>query len=161
MGFLDNPAFAERAMKSLIPYENEAINYFASKFPQPKHHTSPLKTISITRQTEITMPQMANSALSENWFLKEIGDIHWKLISDGLEQKSSAFKDENGNRLYATFTRISYSVSNLKSFQENETISFSGNIKRFGNATYLSSVKCESGKNFADAKLMTTFSSRS
>ena len=90
------------------------------------------------------MPQMANSALSENWLLKELGDLHWKLLSDGIEQKSSEFKDEIGNRLYATFIRIYYSLSNLKSFQENERIDFSGSIKRFGNSTYLSEINGES-----------------
>ena len=30
------------------------------------------------------MPQMANAALSENWLFKELGDIHWELLSKGL-----------------------------------------------------------------------------
>jgi len=107
------------------------------------------------------MPQMANSALSENWLLKKLGDLHWKLLSDGIEQKSSEFKDEIGNRLYATSIRICYSLTNLKSFQENEKINFSGSIKRFGNSTYLSQINGESGNNFIKANLMTTFSVRS
>ncbi len=107
------------------------------------------------------MPQMANNVLSENWLLKELGDLHWKLLSGGIEQNSSEFKDEMGNRLYATFIRICYSLSNLKSFQENEKIGFLGSIKRFGNSTYLSQIDGKSENHFIRANLMTTFSVRS
>ncbi len=140
---------------------NEALNYFVSHGSELKSKIVSTKKISIEKQIEITMPQMANSSLSENWLLKELGDLHWKLLSDGIEQKSSEFKDGIGNRLYATFTRICYSLSNLKLFQENDSINFSASIKRFGNTTYLSQVKGESGNNFIKANLMTTFSVRS
>ncbi|MBD0294598.1 MAG: hypothetical protein ICV84_05250 [Flavisolibacter sp.] len=139
---------------------NEALHYFVAHHSQTKHKAPPTKNISIAKQVEITMPQMANSALSENWLLKELGDLHWQLLSDGLEQKSSEFKDGMGNRLYATFTRIAYSLSHLTSFQENDVINFSGSIKRFGNATYLSHINGESGNHFIKSNLMTTFSVR-
>src|SRR5882724_5470627 len=88
------------------------------------------KTIEIVKNIEITMPQMANSALSENWLLKDLGDAHWKSLSDGLETKSAELKDQDGNRLYATFTRISYTCSPIGNFKENEILEFKGSIKR-------------------------------
>ncbi|MBS4028967.1 MAG: hypothetical protein KGZ58_10045, partial [Ignavibacteriales bacterium] len=140
---------------------NEALNYFTNHRSVQKSITKPSKNISIEKQIEITMPQMANNSLSENWLLKELGDLHWKLLSDGIEQKSSQFIDEMGNRLYATFTRICYSTTSLNHFIENDIINFLGIIKRFGNATYLSEISAESGNNIIKAKLMTTFSVRS
>jgi probable biosynthetic protein (TIGR04098 family) len=139
----------------------EALDYFISHNKGKESTKAEKKSISISKQVEITMPQMANSTLSENWLLKELGDLHWKLLSDGIEQNSSEFKDEIGNRLYATFIRICYSVSNLKSFRENERIDFIGEVKRFGNSTYLSQINGESGMNIIKAILMTTFSVRS
>jgi probable biosynthetic protein (TIGR04098 family) len=140
---------------------SEALNYFVTNSAVTESKKPAIKNVSVSKQVEITMPQMANSALSENWLLKELGDLHWRLLSDGIEQKSSEFKDEMGNRLYATFIRICYLLSNLKSFQENEKIDFAGRIKRFGNSTYLSHINGENENHFIKANLMTTFSVRS
>lgn len=103
---------------------------------------------------------MANDALSENWLLKHLGDLHWQLLTKGLEQNSSQFKDEIGNRLYATFIRIRYSLSSLRKFNENDTIDFKGAMEGFGSHTYLSNVIGLSGGNKIDATLMTTFTFR-
>lgn len=119
-----------------------------------------LKQIKNTRNCEIRMPQMAINALSENWLLKEIGDIHWDLLSEGLEQKSSEFKDEYGNRLYATFVRINFSIIPLNRFKENDILIFQSEIKRFGNNTYFTNVIGNSSENILDANLMTSFTQR-
>jgi probable biosynthetic protein (TIGR04098 family) len=138
----------------------EALIYFHNQSNKNERKASITKQIALHREQEIRMPQMANSGLSENWMLKEIGDIHWQLLSSGLEQKSSEFKDDNGNRLYATFIRINYSVSPLNLFQENEIIYFDAEIKRFGNSTYLSLVKGACYDKLIQANLMTSFSQR-
>src|SRR5262249_40970589 len=54
----------------------------------------------------LNMPQMAISGLSEAWLFKEMGDIHWHLITRNLGTSSSQLRDGEGHRLYATFTRI-------------------------------------------------------
>jgi probable biosynthetic protein (TIGR04098 family) len=91
---------------------------------------------------------------------KELGDIHWELLSKGLNTQSGNIKDELGNRLYATFTRICFSTSSLKDFKENETIFFEGEIKRFGFRTYISEVVFKNEKQKSQATLMTSFSTR-
>jgi probable biosynthetic protein (TIGR04098 family) len=109
------------------------------------------------------MPQMANSSLSENWLLKYLGDYHWQLLSKAFNLKSSDFKDENGNRLYATFVRISYTNSNMEYFWENDVLDFVGSIESYGKNTFISSID---GINQRDSfsrissKLMTVFSVR-
>ena len=138
----------------------EALTFFHKQSDRVEKSTSATRNITSYREQEIRMPQMANSALSENWLLKEIGDIHWELLSSGLEQKSSEFKDDIGNRLYATFVRINYSLSLLNLFFENEILYLKSEIKRFGNNTYFSTVNGKCNEKQLYANLMTSFSQR-
>lgn len=116
--------------------------------------------IKLLENIEIRMPQMANGALSENWLLKYLGDVHWQLISKGFNKKSSELKDEAGNRLYATFVRVNYWMSPLIEFLENETIEFMASIAGFGNHSFLSNVTANCNHKNINATLMTTFSVR-
>ncbi len=119
-----------------------------------------LTLVELCESIEIRMPQMANGALSENWLLKYLGDVHWLLLTKGLEQNSSQFRDEIGNRLYATFIRIRYSLSSLKKFNENDSIAVTSSIEGFGSHTYISNIVGRSETNRIEATLMTTFSCR-
>lgn len=138
---------------------SEGINYFKS-VRVVNGSQVPVGPVELRERVEIRMPQMANGALSENWLLKYVGDLHWQLLTKGLEQNSSQFKDEIGNRLYATFIRIRYSLSSLRKFNENDKIDFRGAMEGFGSHTYLSNVVGLSGSNKIDATLMTTFTFR-
>jgi len=140
---------------------SEALEYFHK---HKSEHSSINKTVANevtnTESVEIRMPQMANGALSESWLLKYLGDKHWLLLSEGFNKKSSEFKDNSGNRLYATFVRINYSTSSLDNFRENETINFNSNIEGFGSNTFISSIIGQSSDNEIKATLLTTFSIR-
>lgn len=116
--------------------------------------------VSVDRSLEIRMPQMANAGLSENWLLKEMGDMHWEMLSKGLGQPSSEFVDAAGNRLYAAFVRICYTLDPLSTFKENETLKMSGNMKRFEDYAYLSNISGSCGQKTINAHLMTSFLAR-
>lgn len=109
---------------------------------------------------KIGLPQMANRALSENWLLKEIGDMHWELLSKGLGQQSSEIADTSGNRLYAAFVRINYSLSALNNFKENETLGLAGTMTRFKECAYISRIAGTCGNKRINAALMTSFLAR-
>lgn len=128
---------------------SDALNHYRRKYYS--------KNISIERKQEIGMPQMANRALSENWLLKEMGDIHWGLLGQGLGQKSSSFVDDAGNRLYAAFVRIKYESSPLDKFQENEKLELKGNISQHASHAYFSKIKGKCAGKTIDAELMTSF----
>ena len=139
---------------------SETLNYITdrdSAFGTEPGTDSPT---ALQRSHELRMPQRANAALSENWLLKEMGDMHWEMLSCGLEQRSSDFSDNIGNRLYAAFARINYSISPLDHFAENDTMQLSGDIKRFGDHTYYSAIKGECNDLRLSARLMTSFSAR-
>ena len=109
----------------------------------------------------INMPQMAVEALSENWLFKELGNLHWEMICDGLHTKSFDLKNDTGDRLYATFVRIRIRCEgSLKSFRENDDVALSGKMSRFGNSMYFSEIAFESANSKIEAELMTTFSIR-
>ena len=89
------------------------------------------------RHYELNMPQMSLGGLSEAWLFREIGDIHWTMLSSGLESPSSELADANGDRLYATFTRLKLtSTASLLAFAENESITARGKIARFGGGAF-------------------------
>jgi len=102
------------------------------------------------------MPQMAMGGLSEAWLFKELGDLHWHMLTNGLRSPSSALSDGNGNRLYATFTRISLSIAALSRYRENSPFTLSGHISRFGAGIFFSDIEVTGGR----ARLMSSFSMR-
>jgi len=139
---------------------NDALKYFHKNKTISAVDPNKIQNISISSSVEIGMPQMANSALSENWLLKFIGNEHWKLLSKGFNKKTSEFTDDLGNRRYASFIRINYSLSPLKNFKENDIITFNSDIFGFGNETFLSKINGLSSNNFINSNLMTVFSIR-
>ncbi|HAH26317.1 MAG TPA: hypothetical protein DCL77_21550 [Prolixibacteraceae bacterium] len=139
----------------------EALEYFHSNRDRAQVNFEEEKIpVRLLDNIEIRMPQMANCALSENWLLKYLGDIHWQLISKGFNKKSSELVDDAGNRLYATFVRVNYTISPLNEFLENEMIEFNASIEGFGNHSFLSSITASCDVKNINATLMTTFSIR-
>lgn len=113
------------------------------------------------RRYKINMPQMVLSGISENWLFREIGDLHWSIICDGLGSDSHEMRDELGNRLYATFVRVRIvSNVNLQNFKENDTINMTSESVRFGKSIYFSDVGIISDLKHIEASLMTTFTLR-
>lgn len=114
------------------------------------------------RHYELNMPQMSLGGLSEAWLFREIGDIHWTMLSSGLESPSSELADANGDRLYATFTRLkSTSTASLLAFAENESITARGKIARFGGGVFFSDVAIGNDSRLIEAQIMTSFTKRS
>lgn len=121
---------------------------------------TPLKTSAGERRLqEINMPQMALSGLSEAWTFKEIGDLHWSVLTRGLGTNSAAIQDSEGDRLYATFTRICLTSSApLTSFRENDLLSMGLEMERYGAGMFFSHVTMSGAAAHASAEVMTTFS---
>ena len=127
---------------------------------QSKSQSIALKdSIKTKRSYKLNMPQMALGGLGESWLMKEIGDSHWSMITNGLNVASDKISDKLGNRLYATFVRIRYkSDKALFNFYENEQIDLNGEIKRYGKNLFLSDIKFGNGLS---AELLSSFVSRS
>lgn len=110
------------------------------------------------RSFNINMPQMAMSGLSESWLFKELGDMHWNMITDGLGSSSSELIDGSGSRLYATFTRISFAMNALSSYEENSHLKLrKSSFSRFGSGLFFSEIDIIPGGR---ANLMSSFTKR-
>jgi probable biosynthetic protein (TIGR04098 family) len=110
------------------------------------------------RRYTINMPQMALSGLGEGWLFKEIGDIHWNLISRFLAQSSSRITDSEGDRLYATFTRILLKVQPyLQGFSENDPLEIESRLRRYGASMYFCDHSVRTLAASCNAITMSTF----
>jgi probable biosynthetic protein (TIGR04098 family) len=89
------------------------------------------------REFVVNMPQMAQAGLAESWLFKEIGDLHWQLITDFLGTSSRNIRDAEGNRLYATFTRIRLDMpDSLRSVRENDPLVLDSRLERYGGSVF-------------------------
>jgi len=110
------------------------------------------------RRYEINMPQMALGGLSEGWLFKEMGDLHWSLLTSALGVKSRDIADQAGERLYATFTRIRYRTSEpMADFRENDELSATAAMTRFGAGMFFSSVQLKSDVRSGEFEIMSSF----
>lgn len=110
------------------------------------------------RSFALNMPQMALAGLSESWLLKELGDLHWAMLTHFLGQDSGAIKDETGSRLYATFTRIKFeSETGLRAFKENDQVGMNSKLERFGASFFFAEHSVVSPNGALSARSMSTF----
>jgi probable biosynthetic protein (TIGR04098 family) len=114
--------------------------------------------MNFIKNYKVNMPQLSWGGLSENWLLKEFGDVHWEQISLGLNTESSKLQDDYGDRLYASFVRLSWTGVSLKQFKENEKIEMSSNLYRYKNKMFFSETVCSGIAGEIKAKLMSVFS---
>ncbi len=136
----------------------------ASTAVQERSRTLDTQSHSVTstgqakRAFTLNMPQMALSGLSEGWLFKELGDIHWNMITEFLQCPSSAIKDDQGDRLYATFTRIRLDVEpTLHGFKENQLFDISSTLERFGASFYFGTHTVAGPEATCRARTMSTF----
>lgn len=118
-------------------------------------------SLEIERSVTLGMPQMALGGLSESWLFKELGDMHWEIITEALGTCSSELVDGNGERLYATFTRFKLDLTHpLRDFQEDEQLVIRGSAARYGAGILLGEYVGEAGGKTIRAQLMSSFSKR-
>lgn len=111
------------------------------------------------REREIGMPQMAIGGLSESWLFKELGDMHWEMLTRSLGVSSREIADEAGDRLYATFTCIKLRLAApLSRFRENDVLAMDLESSRFGGGLFFSTVTLTAGAQSGSAEIMSSFS---
>jgi probable biosynthetic protein (TIGR04098 family) len=109
----------------------------------------------------IGMPQMAMGWLSENWLLKELGNLHWQALCRSLGTQSQDLKDARGRRLYATFVRVRLDLpGTLAAFREGDDLLIEGEVSRFGRSTVIGRYAIASDGASGSATMMSTFSVR-
>ncbi|MEM1051946.1 MAG: Pnap_2097 family protein [Pseudomonadota bacterium] len=137
------------------PAQAFALVNHATDAPERKQQAS---KPNFYRRLEISMPQMGANGLSESWLFKEMGDAHWQMICAALGVKSKDIQDQDGNRLYATFTRIKLHINGtLGDFKENDQLEMTGQMKRVGAGIFLSNFQIHTGAVRATLSMMSSF----
>lgn len=160
-GRVQTPADLLRVAGSVAP---KAVRAAAADQPSPAVAATDA-VVDVSRPAAerriqyVNMPQMALSGLSEPWLLKEIGDLHWSVLTRGLQTPSSAVADSEGDRLYATFTRICLSADQpLTDIAENDRLTLDLEMERFGAGMFFSTAQVASASAAVRARIMTSFS---
>jgi probable biosynthetic protein (TIGR04098 family) len=111
------------------------------------------------RRYALNMPQMALGGLSESWLFKELGDMHWNMLTKGLGHPSHLLRDESGQRVYATFTRFQLnSTCPFTAYGENECVELDASMSRYGAGICFSEATVKGATDSVQAMLMSTFS---
>lgn len=106
----------------------------------------------------LNLPQIIFGGLSENWLMKEIGDMHWEMVCNGFKKESRNILDEDNNRLYAAFVRVRYeSTHSFNGYGENEILNLTGDLSRFGTKMFFSNIHAMCNDKAFNANLITAF----
>src|ERR1700722_9211049 len=92
------------------------------------------KDIHIT----LGMPHLSLGGLSENWLLKECGNLHWLALASAHGMKRPDFRDGHGNRLYAAFTCVRVMDARFAAAKEHEALRISTSLSRISLAQHRS-----------------------
>lgn len=65
------------------------------------------RQLTSARTITLGMAELQPDGISEQWFLKLCGDVHWSLIAKAMGQKRAVFEDVNGREVYAAFCATS------------------------------------------------------
>jgi probable biosynthetic protein (TIGR04098 family) len=109
----------------------------------------------------IGMPQLGPYGLSENWLLRHLGDLHWQIICDALGEVSRDVRDEQGNRLYASFIRVTWTaLQPLSRFGESDSLSGSMEMVRYGDGLFDSNTTLRVAEASISVRMASLFSRR-
>jgi probable biosynthetic protein (TIGR04099 family) len=84
------------------------------------------------------MPHLSFVGLSENWLLKQCGDLHWSMLAERMGFGSSDFRDTAGRRLYAAFVAIQVDECTLAEIREDDRLDIASEISRISRTQYQS-----------------------
>jgi probable biosynthetic protein (TIGR04098 family) len=131
----------------------------ALRAASPERVQPPSDTTAERRTCILNMPQMALGGLSEHWLFKELGDMHWSMLARAFACPSHLLRDEDGERIYATFTRIRIEgTCPFAAFTENERIDSSLSMSRHGAGMFFGEAAVKGSAGSIAATLMSTFS---
>ncbi|NBE80083.1 KR domain-containing protein [Micromonospora sp. NEAU-HG-1] len=104
------------------------------------------------------LPALSSSGLSENWLLREAGDLQWALIGEHFGVPVAELAGADGARLLPAFVRVRLTVADsLRAFTEHDEGRFSGSLTRIDEHTFLGDVRFETAAARVDVRLLTVF----
>ncbi|MEU1670458.1 beta-ketoacyl synthase N-terminal-like domain-containing protein [Streptomyces roseifaciens] len=112
----------------------------------------------LTRPVVLGLPALAIGGLSENWLLREAGDLHWSLIGEHFGLPVAELADADGNRLLPAFVRARITAADsLRAFAEHDEGTLSGALTRLDEQTFASDIRFATATADVHVRLLTTF----
>ncbi|WP_338932816.1 beta-ketoacyl synthase N-terminal-like domain-containing protein [Streptomyces netropsis] len=112
----------------------------------------------LTRPAVLGLPALSVNGLSENWLLRETGDLHWSLIGEHFGVPVAELDDTEGNRLLPAFTRARLiAADSLRSFTEHDEGELSGALTKIDEQTFVSDIRFATATAHVDVRLLTAF----
>jgi probable biosynthetic protein (TIGR04099 family) len=104
------------------------------------------------------MPQLAYTGLSENWLLKECGDLHWRGLAALAGHEKPEFRDADGRKAYAAFLAVRLREARLESLAENTAFAIDSSLARVAGARHFSRHLLSDGQGrHAEVSMLSTF----
>ncbi|MFH8786798.1 beta-ketoacyl synthase N-terminal-like domain-containing protein [Streptomyces roseoverticillatus] len=112
----------------------------------------------LSRPVVLGLPALAIGGLSENWLLREAGDLHWSLIGEHFGLPVAELADADGNRLLPAFVRARITAADsLRAFAEHDEGTLSGTLTRIDEQTFASDVRFCTATASVGVRLLTAF----
>ncbi|OKK15623.1 hypothetical protein AMK16_27335 [Streptomyces sp. CB00455] len=112
----------------------------------------------LTRRIVLGLPALAVGGLSENWLLREAGDLHWSLIGGHFGLPVAELADAGGERLLPAFTRARLTAADsLRFFTEHDEGELSGTLARLDEHAFVSDIRFATPTTSVDVRLLTSF----
>ncbi|CUH78691.1 putative biosynthetic protein, family [Tritonibacter multivorans] len=109
-------------------------------------------------QMTLGMAQLAPRGLSEDWWLKHLGDVHWQLIAEAVGQNTTVFRDRQGRQLYAAFCATEFAQSHPDRVGLGQNLDIRSTLWSVGHSRIQSNHRIlAEGVEVAQVRLVSTF----
>ena len=104
------------------------------------------------------MAQLAPRGISEDWWLKYLGDVHWQIIASAVGQNTTVFRDKHGRQLYAAFCATEFSQTQPDLVGLGQNIEIQSDLWAAGRSCIQSNHRLlVNGSEVAHFRLVSTF----
>ncbi|WP_424969014.1 Pnap_2097 family protein [Dinoroseobacter sp. S76] len=109
-------------------------------------------------QLTLGMAQLAPRGLSEDWWLRHLGDVHWQLIADAVGQNNTVFRDAKGRQIYAAFCATEFAQTRPERAGLGGAVALDSTLWAAGRSRLQSihHLRCD-GEEVARFRLISTF----
>ncbi|MDJ0380476.1 SDR family NAD(P)-dependent oxidoreductase [Streptomyces sp. G-G2] len=112
----------------------------------------------LTRKIALGLPALSVGGLSENWLLREAGDLHWSLIGEHFGLPVAELADADGERLLPAFTRARLTAADsLGFFTEHDEGELSGTLAKLDEHAFVSDIRFATPTTSVEVRLLTSF----
>ncbi|WP_103534501.1 beta-ketoacyl synthase N-terminal-like domain-containing protein [Streptomyces sp. SM11] len=112
----------------------------------------------LTRAVVLGLPSLSVGGLSENWLLREAGDLHWSLLGEHFDLPIAELADADGARLLPAFTRARLlAADSLRFFTEHDEGELTGTLAKLDEHTFVSDIRFATATTSVAVRLLTSF----